>query len=313
MLFWNVVHGILPTAFNLQKKIHAFDITCQCCLLAPETHLHLFRICFHATILWKRIFQNCHLTKAVDVHRFFNNDWDGWITLNLDQSLDWLMLFAIALWHIWKNRNRVVFEGAMAVSSSQYNHFFLDYTHNINAFQKPDRMAPNPQQAIVWKPHVHGYLKLNIDGSWKANDKASGGGGVIRRTDGSWFMGFSIKFGAVNPAAVELITIREGLSIAKDHNISRLEVETDAQALKIMLDRAERYPHHQLNAIICDIVKLLKTNWVVIFLHAKRNANMVAHNLARFGMAMDADKITHTAPPQFVMKEYMQELVNPMA
>ena len=312
MLFWNVVHGILPTAFNLQKKIHAFDITCQCCLLAPETHLHLFRNCFHATILWKRIFQNCHLIKAVDVHRFFNNDWDDWITLNLEQSLDWLMMFVIALWHIWKNRNRVVFEGAMAVSSSQYNHFLLDYAHNINAFQKPDRMAPNLQQAIVWKPPVHGYLKLNTDGSWKANDKASGGG-VIRRTDGSWFMGFSIKFGAVNPAAAELITIREGLSIAKDHNISRLEVETDAQALKIMLDRAESYPHHQLNAIICDIVKLLKSNWVVIFLHAKRNANMVAHNLARFGMTMDADKITHTAPPQCVMKKYMQELVNPMA
>lgn len=81
-------------------------------------------------------------------------------------------------------------------------------------------------------------------------------------------MDFSIKFVTANPAAAELITIREGLSIAKDHNISRLEVETDAQALKIMLDRAEQYPHHQLSAVICDIVKLIKTNWVVIFLHA---------------------------------------------
>ena len=101
-------------------------------------------------------------------------------------------------------------------------------------------MATKPQHTIVWKPPVHGYLKLNTDSSWKANDKASGGG-VIRRTDGSWFMGFSIKFGAVNPAAAELITIREGLSLAKDHNISRLEVETDAQALKIMLDRAVKW------------------------------------------------------------------------
>ena len=80
-----------------------------------------------------------------------------------------------------------------------------------------------------------------------------------------------------------------------------------------MLDRAEQLPHHQLSAIICDIVKLLKTNWVVVFLHAKRNANMVAHNLARFGMDMEVDKITHTSPPQCVMKDYMQELVNPMA
>ncbi|XP_048491336.1 uncharacterized protein LOC125492674 [Beta vulgaris subsp. vulgaris] len=207
---------------------------------------------------------------------------------------------------------RVVFEGAMARPSSQYNHFFLDYIHNRTVFQNQGKMNTNPQHPIAWKPPVHGYLKLNTDGSWKANDKASGGG-VIRRTDGSWFMGFSIKFGAVNPAAAELITIREGLSLAKDHNISRLEVETDAQALKIMLDRAEQLPHHQLSAIICDIVKLLKTNWVVVFLHAKRNANMVAHKLARFGMDMEVDKTTHTSPPQCVMKDYMQELVNPMA
>lgn len=110
-------------------------------------------------------------------------------------------------------------------------------------------------------------------------------------------MGFSIRFDAISPAAVELATIREGLSMAKDHNISRLEVETDAQALKIMMDRAEKVPHHQFHAIICDIVKLMKSNWVVVFLHAKRDANTVAHKLARFGMEMDMDKVTHTSPP----------------
>ena len=267
---------------------------------------------FHANILWKRIFQNCHLAKAIDVSHFFIDEWNDWIHFNLSQNLHWLELFVVALWHIWKNRNRAVFEGAMARSASHYNHFLVDYMHNNNVFQYQSRVAPKSSQPVAWKPPVHGYLKLNTDGSWKANDKASGGG-VIRRTDGSWFMGFSIRFSAINPAAAELMTIREGLSIAKDHNISRLEVETDAQALKIMMDRAEHHPHHQLNAIICDIVKLLKTNWVVIFLHAKRDANMVAHGLARFGMSMDADKITHTSPPSCIMREYMQELNNPMA
>ncbi|XP_010689004.2 uncharacterized protein LOC104902799 [Beta vulgaris subsp. vulgaris] len=184
--------------------------------------------------------------------------------------------------------------------------------YNIDVFQKQNKTTPKSNQPTAWKPPVHGYLKLNTDGSWKSNDKASGGG-VIRRTDGSWFMGVSIKFDAINPAAAELVTIREGLSLANNHNISRLEVETDAQAMKIIMDSAEKYPHHQLNAIIYDIVKLLKTNWVVIFLHAKRDANVVAHKLARFGMDMEVDKVTHTSPPQCIMQDYMQELVNPMA
>lgn len=79
-----------------------------------------------------------------------------------------------------------------------------------------------------------------------------------------------------------------------------------------MMERADKYPHHQLNAIICDMVKLLKTNWVVIFLHAKRNANIVAHKLARLGMDMEEEKITHTTPPQCIVEDHMQELVNPM-
>ncbi|XP_057248280.1 uncharacterized protein LOC130590240 [Beta vulgaris subsp. vulgaris] len=219
----------------------------------------------------------------------------------------WLEIFVIAIWHIWKNRNKAVFDGAMIRSSTQYNQFLIDHLHNNDAFLKQNITKPRVSQAIVWRPPVHGYLKLNTDGAWKTNNKASGGG-VIRRTDGSWFMGFSIKFDAINPAAAELATIREGLTMAKDHNISRLEVETDAQALKIMMDRAEKVPHHQLSAIICDIVKLIKTNWVVVFLHAKRDANMVAHKLARFGMEMEMDKVTHTAPPQCVLQEYMQEL-----
>ncbi|XP_019105535.2 uncharacterized protein LOC109135249 [Beta vulgaris subsp. vulgaris] len=165
------------------------------------------------------------------------------------QPKGWLEIFVIALWHIWKNRNKTVFDGAMSRSSSQYNHFLIDYMYNIDVFQKQNKTVPKKKQPIVWKPPIHGYLKLYTDGSWKSNDKASEGG-VIRRTDGSWFMGFLIKFDAINPAAAELATIREGLSLAKDHNISRLEVKTDAQALNIMMDRAEKYPHHQLHAII---------------------------------------------------------------
>ncbi|XP_048493650.1 uncharacterized protein LOC125494124 [Beta vulgaris subsp. vulgaris] len=312
MLLWNVVHGILPTAENLQLKIHHFDPQCQCCYNQIETHLHLFRLCFHASILWKHIFQFFNLAKQVDVVSFFNSDWYDWILFNFRQPKGWLEIFVIAIWHIWKNRNKAVFDGVMARSSTQYNHFFIDYLHNNDAFLKQNVTNQKVSQPTVWRPPVHGYLKLNTDGAWKSNNKASGGG-VIRRTDGSWFMGFSTKFDAINPAAAELATIREGLSLAKDHNISRLEVETDAQALKIMMDRAEKLPHHQLSAIICDIVKLLKTNWVVVFLHAKRDANMVAHKLAKFGMDMERDKVTHTAPPQCVLQEYMQELVNPIA
>lgn len=196
--------------------------------------------------------------------------------------------------------------------STQLNHFYVDYLHSNDVFQKGSQVKANPHQRVQRKPPFHGYLKLDIDESWKVKDKSSSGG-VIRRIDGSWRLGFLIKFSAVNAAVVELITIREVLARARDFNIDRLEVETDAQALKIMMDWAEPYLDHELSAIICDVDKLLKHNWVVTFLHANKDANVIAHKLARYAMEMEEDKKDHFTPPQYVMQDYIQELVNPMA
>lgn len=109
-----------------------------------ESHIHLFRNCFHASILWKRILETSHIAKLVNVHIFFNANWEDWIQLNISQSLKWLELFVIALWHIWKNRNKRVFEGAMARSSTQFNHFLSDYNYNNDAFQNQAKNTIKP-------------------------------------------------------------------------------------------------------------------------------------------------------------------------
>lgn len=64
--------------------------------------------------------------------------------------------------------------------------------------------------------------------------------------DGSWLVGFSIKFRAINPAAAELITVREGLVTAKRVNIQHLELEADAEALKMMLENADKFTNHAM-------------------------------------------------------------------
>lgn len=62
---------------------------------------------------------------------------------------------------------------------------------------------------------------------------------MIRGDNGRWYIGFSKKFPASTPLAAELITLRDGLILAKDYNVSHLEVETDAHTLKIMLSISE--------------------------------------------------------------------------
>lgn len=72
----NLLHAILPTTSNLLRKIPFFDPTCCCCGLYLETRLHIFCDCFHASILWKRIFVAFPPSTDFDLKEFFNSDWD---------------------------------------------------------------------------------------------------------------------------------------------------------------------------------------------------------------------------------------------
>lgn len=69
-LLWNIVHVILPTTTIFKKKISSFDPTCHSCGLYPKFHLHLFRDCFHASILWKGIIKNPNFTSTLNLSNF---------------------------------------------------------------------------------------------------------------------------------------------------------------------------------------------------------------------------------------------------
>lgn len=55
---------------------------------------------------------------------------------------------------------------------------------------------------------------LNVDGSSLGNPGASGFGGVLRNSDGSWIGSFSGSVGFSNDLHVELLALYNGLSMA---------------------------------------------------------------------------------------------------
>lgn len=133
----------------------------------------------------------------------------------------------------------------MGSSASFYNKFWADYTFSNNILQSDSSEAeasssenlPAPRK---WAPPQTSFFKLNTDGSWIDIDNAEGGG-VIHCDKGLWHIGFSIHFKALGPASAELTAIKEGLLIAWERKISHLELETDAAALKYMLENPKGY------------------------------------------------------------------------
>jgi TM2 domain-containing membrane protein YozV len=112
---WRIASNLLPTYISLVRFNLNLDTCCCLCEQAPETSLHLFWDCALARALWFGLEWNIKtdifpLASLVDL-----------IELLLSPPLDWgldssvmgrfLMVGAVIVDQIWKERNRKVHEG----------------------------------------------------------------------------------------------------------------------------------------------------------------------------------------------------------
>ncbi|KAL2928100.1 hypothetical protein RDABS01_006903 [Bienertia sinuspersici] len=234
-----------------------------------------------------------------------------WMSFNLSvtKNENWRSVFAIAIWHIWKMRNKAVFDGAMQNSTTIFNQFLSDY-YASNKYLQINLVRPIIQDQLQkWRPPQSGFYKLNTDGSWRGI-AAAGGGGVIRSEDGGWATGFSASFHARTPLAAELLALKKGLQLAWDHNFKKLEVEVDAKELLNLLNSGLDQPYHDLFVLIHEVSQMLKWDWVVILNHIHRDYNQVAHLLAYLSFYMEQDSKVYQEPPQYVQAAFRKDLGN---
>lgn len=110
-----------------------------------------------------------------------------------------------------------------------------------------------------WIPPLEESLKLNTNEAWKGLNESKCGG-VLRRPTGTWCMGFSTKFHSIIPLTIELFSIREGINLARDFGIEKLEMETDALALRAMMEIIDQKSHLQLAPFLTEVASLLRRN-----------------------------------------------------
>ncbi|XP_021734916.1 uncharacterized protein LOC110701593 [Chenopodium quinoa] len=171
------------------------------------------------------------------------------------------------------------------------------------------KVVVGSSSSLKWEAPNEGYIKINTDGAWM-NSAISSGGGVLRRSDGTWYVGVSCKYSAVSPLAAELYALNDGLSIANDLRIKKVEVETIAQSLRTMLLTTGPNPHHELAAVVCDVAAVMGKFESVIITHVPREQNELAHKLAAFGKDMAVGYKTHYLVPECVHSVYEADLLH---
>ncbi|KAL2933050.1 hypothetical protein RDABS01_016169 [Bienertia sinuspersici] len=103
---------------------------------------------------------------------------------------------------------------------------------------------------------------------------------------------------------------RDGLLLAKQFQLSKVEVETDAKTILPLPDDAQNNPKHDIITLILDVANLLKLEWQITISHVNREANQVAHCLANYAHLMEDHKVNHLSVPDCVRKAYDIDLRN---
>ena len=190
-------------------------------------------------------------------------------------------MFLVQAWLIWNQRNTIVYGGKLK-DPNWLNKRAVEFLQEFQQAQdKLDAPATLPS-VTVWQPPPTSAFKLNFDAAVFAELKCSGFGAIIRNGKGEVMAAMSIKGPPVaDSEEAEVLACRKALEFAIDAGFTDLIIEGDN--VNVMRSISSHVPWLSLlGGIYGDVLCLLHgLHWKAISC-VKREANTVAHSLARF-------------------------------
>ncbi|XP_060195177.1 uncharacterized protein LOC132624410 [Lycium barbarum] len=204
----------------------------------------------------------------------------------------------IITWFLWKTRcsgkygskkpflPRILYQisqNILNIVRLQFLNFKYDLSWMELTCLLEKKMAFKVCRTVFWKRPAINFLKINSDGSHK--DGSSGGGGVIRDSQGKMIMAYSIPFDEVSNNVAEAKALLFGIQWSIQNGINSLELETDSMILAAWVKDVFKIPWQ------VDAIKraLTGTSWSIK--HCFREANKVADTLASLSHSFQTNKL----------------------
>ena len=189
---------------------------------------------------------------------------------------------------------------------------YYSFSLYLNSFSLP-KVVDKPIKNITlvrWYPPPPSFFKLNTNESTLGNPGLAGAGGLIRKSDGSWCSGFIRNIGIASSFAAELWGVRDGLILAKQHNIHKIMIELDAKAVIDLLlsDNYTSICCHPLSALIIDCMSLIHSFEEARILHTHHEENFCADLLAKEGSKTLNSYVKLFSPPSIIVSQLMADI-----
>ncbi|XP_024178113.1 uncharacterized protein LOC112184048 [Rosa chinensis] len=199
--------------------------------LDEEDGLHLFRDCDVTACFW--VCTKLGLL-AKNVAASCVEDW----VLNVIEKLDGNQrcAFFMALWVIWSERNNVLWNKSFfcASNAAQWASKFLEEYQQFHVHGN----AQGRREKTKWQNPPSGRLKVNVDGSYRADYGDGGVGVVIRDENGMCLPALARHFPHASSALhMEAEACRAGLLLAIHQDMTVIDVESDCSLIVTALQR----------------------------------------------------------------------------
>lgn len=149
---------------------------------------------------------------------------------------------------------------------------------------------------------------MNVDGSFSVDDGASYGV-VIRNEKGDVLLSaWGLIRHASNAEEVELLACKEGVLLASRWSKPTI-LESDCLTAIKLLQRPENQ-RSQAAFIIKEAIQAASSLPVIVFKHAKREQNVVAHELAQLARRLSHSAVWYDRVPVCVEHVIARDCVN---
>lgn len=207
----------------------------------------------------------------------------------------------IACWYLWWIRRRKTHDDVVP----SMPHCKMSVLAIAANSAKIHKKTPGGEK---WcKPDVQ-QIKVNVDGSFHADSLSGSIGAILRDHSGNFIAAYTLYLPSVSSAkAAEARAMKEGLDLANRMGCSNIVAESDSMEI-IDACTGESTWFDESAAIFADCVDMATLIGKVSFVHCPRNANRVAHEIARFGFSSKSTCNWVDEPPSFLLPSLLNDV-----
>jgi ribonuclease HI len=304
---WRVLHGMIPCRGVLANRHIGNQGGCPICMGGCEDIKHMLFTCARAEEIWK-----C-LGISNQVHEMLHLDRSGSVVvqdiilrgghLASLEDIGFAELVLTAGWYIWWERRQKVHGENVQTPSRSSMSIVAMATYYMRASKKPQ-----VKQKEGWKRPLEGKLMINIDAAFDVDSGRGATGVVIRDYTGHCVAASQLFLPhVVDAPKAEAYAFCEGLVLAQRIGCNNFIIQTDCvQVVETMQNGG--FSATSSAAIFDDFIILWSGFGSVSIEHCNREANQVAHELAKVSFSSGSSCTWVDEPPRFIFSKLASDV-----